>query len=173
MNMPGFFLPILQQCAGALAWGAFFAAAPFEAVFGGCIVWLPPLIWRERIRASRYGFWPGAIVRFAVAALIVALAAAAPKFEDRLVGPIQCDEMPLYDLCRELSYRHGIPVRCYDDKTGERPLSFAVSEKMSRRAVVATLAKQAECDLQRFRGCANGSSVFTGVGGCYYLREKK
>jgi hypothetical protein len=99
---------VAKQGVGAIPWGVFFAAAPFEAVFGGCIVWLPLLIWRERLRALSYGFWPGAFLRLGIVLTIAVAAITAPKHMDEFVGPMRFENIPLAELCMELRREYGI-----------------------------------------------------------------
>ena len=162
----------VRQCAGAVGWGIFIAVAPFELVFGGWMVWLPLLIWRERVRTCRHGFWTGAIARFAIAFTIITIAGILPEHMDRIVGPLSYASLPLHDLCRELHRGYGIPVGATDESAMEERISFSIAGAISRREVVAQLAKATNREI-RFAGCLNGSSVLCGVGGTYYLYPKK
>jgi hypothetical protein len=56
--------PMLKQAGGGLLWALFLIFAPFEVLFFGALIWIPFFIWRERVRATRYGYWPGAALRY-------------------------------------------------------------------------------------------------------------
>jgi hypothetical protein len=168
----GFAWGLAKQSAGAVAWGLFLAAAPFELVVGGCIVWVPLLVWRERVRSREYGFLPGGIARLAITAFIIIAAANAPKHLDRVVGPLRFESISLSELCQQLRREHEIPVAAVDDGAFEKIFLFATTARMSRREVVAELAKTTNRE-QHFAGCANGSSFLSGVGGTYYLSPKR
>ncbi len=161
-----------RQFVGAVLWGIFIAAAPFEIVFGGSIVWVPLRVWRERVRALHYGFWSGFLMRFAVVLFIVAGAANAPKNMDTLVGPLTFDNICLHDLCRQLSIQHGIPLSVTDDLALEDRISFKTTTAMPRREVVTQLAKATD-RTPDFAGCLNGGSILSGIYGTYYLHPMK
>jgi hypothetical protein len=160
---------LAHQITGAMLWGAFIAVAPFEILFfGGWIVWLPLLIWRERIRTRRYGFWPGAVARFAVATSIVVAAIAAPKDDDRIVGPVSYENLPLHDLCADLSWNHHVPVRAWGEADFRNSISFSTSISMTRRQLVQGLARATNREA-KYWGCLSGGSFLFGHSGAFHL----
>jgi hypothetical protein len=90
-----------KQSLGAILWGLFFILAPLDILLVGALLWFPALIWLERLRTRRYGFWPGALCRFAVVLTIIVIGARAPsKREDSHLGPFPTTHITLAELER-------------------------------------------------------------------------
>src|SRR4051812_5473163 len=90
---------MLRQTAGGLIWALFFILAPMEVLILGALVWVPLLVWRERVRAVRYGFGLGLVARLGIVVAVFILAVHAPtKQEDGRVGPLTHDKISLGEL---------------------------------------------------------------------------
>ena len=150
---------LFQQTAGALFWGLFIILTPIAIVLLGALVWIPIFVWRERVRARRYGFWPGALCRYSFIALLVVLAAIAPlKFEDKKVGPLQSTDMTLSELVAA-----GViyPLRYQEH---EKVRVSLPSPSPSRREVIAAITQQTAFKADVYH-CGNVANILFGGGG--------
>lgn len=87
--------------AEGFGYGLFFILAPFEILFLGSFIWIPLLIWRERVCARNYGFSTGAIAKIVLALTIVAVGIGLPmKAEDKKVGPFERTNISLGELVK-------------------------------------------------------------------------
>jgi hypothetical protein len=173
-NSPWSTGPLARQAAGAVLWAVFFAVAPIDILLPGVLVWLPFLVWRERVRSRKYGFTVGALLRLSVVAGLLYAAYRAPvKHMDIKVGPVHYDDMTVHDLCSQLQRDHGIPCIAWDEQDYVNRASFSTSEPMSRLDVLTELARVTDHTISR-GGCANGSTILFGLGSPgYYLHPRK
>lgn len=82
-----------------------------EVLVFGSIIWIPILVWRERVRSKEFGFLPGFVVRLAVVALVVCVALILPlKHEDtHRVGPLTKNMMSLSEISNEIHIANSYP----------------------------------------------------------------
>lgn len=147
---------LLKQAGGGLLWGAFLILAPLEVLLLGAIVWLPLFIWREKVRASRHGYWPGAAVRYSIIVATVVLAGKAPlKPEDRRVGPLPRTRVTLGELADA-----GVVFGMFDPK--HKPLSVRLnSTTPTRREVMDAITGQTGFRAHMSH-CGNGATILFG-----------
>lgn len=151
--------PLLRQVAGALPWGGFFILAPADVLFYGALVWIPLLVWRERVRATRHNFGPGGVARLCVVAAITIIAALLPiKHEDGRVGPLLRRESSLGELA-VAGVIYPVADRQYDGVRVMLP-----STTPTRREVIQAITQQTGFRASIFH-CGNGATVLFGSGG--------
>jgi hypothetical protein len=151
--------PLPGQAAGALLWSVFFVIAPTEILFFGAPVWIPLLIWRERVRAARYGFFPAVIGRFAVIRAIIMTAVLLPtKHEDGRVGPFSLTNIALGDLVAE-----GFIYPLFDERHNVLRLTLP-STAPTRREVMQAIREQTGFRASVFH-CGNNATLLFGSGG--------
>lgn len=147
---------LLRQTSGALAWATFFVLAPFEVLLLGAVVWISLFIWREVVRAKRYGFLTGALCRYSLITVVVAFAAVVPtKSDDKKVGPFPATTATLGQLASA-----GIiyPLR----NPSNEPVQISLpSIAPSRREVMSAILQQAQLKAWTFR-CGNGATILFG-----------
>jgi hypothetical protein len=150
---------LLRQVAGALLWTAFFILSPTEVLVLGALVWIPLLIWRERVRALRYGFLPGAVARLSVIAVAIITAGLLPtKHEDGRVGPLPRVDISLGELAAV-----GVIYPLFDQRhDGIRVV--LPSTTPTRREVMQAITRQTGFRASIFH-CGNGATVLFGSGG--------
>jgi hypothetical protein len=122
-------------------------------------VWIPLLIWCERVRAARYGFFPGVICRFGVAAAVILTAVHLPtKHEDGRVGPLSQTTISLGELVSA-----GVIYPLFDQR---HDLLHVVlpSVRPTRREVMQGVREQTGFRASIFH-CGNGATVLFGSGG--------
>lgn len=148
-----------RQAAGGVPWGAFFIFAPVDVLIMGALVWIPLLIWSERVRELRCGFWPGAVARLTVVAVIVTTAALLPvKYEDGRVGPLPRVDMSFKELADG-----GVIYPISDDE--QLPVRVVLpSLEPTRREVMQAIIQQTGLNASIFH-CGNGATVLFGGGG--------
>lgn len=148
-----------EQSCGAILWGFFFILAPFGVLIFGVIIWLPLLIWRERVRTRQHGFWTGALCRFAVMLAIIFFASQAPcKKENWHVGKLQDRNVTLADLtAAKVIY----PLRASNDYSLKITLP---STNPTYRETMQAISEQTGLSANRYR-CACDSSILFGSGG--------
>ena len=159
---------LLRQIAGAILWALFLVLAPFyEVVLLGAVVWFPLLLWRERGRAKRYGFMPGAVWRFGTIGVITVLAVLAPtKVDDRRVGPLPRATVTLAELeTAQIVFTGG------DLTIGALPVSFS-SSTPTRREVAEAIRAQTGLRLFAVRCGVGMNLLFGGYAGPYSLSGK-
>ena len=151
---------LLLQTAGAIPWAVFFIVAPFvECVIVGSAVWLPLLVWRERSRSARYGFWPGALSRLVVVIAIVAAAVAAPAEYERTrkrIGALPRTSATMADL---VAADVIFPLR---DARHERLALSLPSSTPTLPEIVRAINEQTRLRA-RVLGCGNGASLLAGA----------
>lgn len=149
---------LLRQTAGAVAWAGFFILAPLEILVPGALVWIPLLVWRECVRASRYGFFPGLLLRGAVIAAVVVVAACLPnKGWDRRIPPLAQADVSL----EELAAAHVIyPPR--DEKLARVRVRLP-STAPTRREVLQAITQQTGLKASPSGLCGNGASILFGA----------
>lgn len=159
MSYPHATLQLLRQVAGALPWGLFFSLAPTEVLFLGALGWVPLLVWRERIRSSRHGFFTGAVARLGVVAVIITTAALLPmKHEDGRVGPLARQDVSLGELnAAEVIY----PL---SDRRHDGVRIVLPSATPTRREVMQAITRQTGFKAS-INHCGNGATVLFGSGG--------
>ncbi|EEF58216.1 hypothetical protein [Pedosphaera parvula] len=148
-----------KQSLGAILWGLCFVLAPFEIPVYGAILWLPALIWLERLRTKRYGFWPGALCRFAVVLSIVVIAAKAPlKREDHHVGPLPNKQVTFAELvAAQIIYppfgsnHYSLKITLPSTNPTVREVMHAITQQTGMRASIFH--------------CASGATILHGSGG--------
>lgn len=156
MSASRFNAGLYRQAAGALPWGAFFAVAPLGMLLPGVLIWLPLLIWRERVRSRRYGFLPGAVARLVVVAAVLFVADAAPlKLEDRRVGPLVRSKLNLGELADA-----GILRAPIDARLESIPVVFP-SANPTRRDVMRAIEEQTGFRTSHYH-CGSMASVLFG-----------
>ena len=145
---------LLKQAGGGLLWALFIILAPLEALFMG----IPVFIWREKLRASRYGFWPGAAFRYAIIVGLVVFAVNAPlKSEDKRVGPLPSTQVTLGELVET-----GVIYELYD--LHHKTLGVRLgSLRPTRREVIKAIAEQTGFRTSIFH-CGNGATLLFGSG---------
>lgn len=137
----------------------FFVLVPMEVLFLGALVWIPLLIWRERVRASRYGFLPGAIARFCVVAALISTASLLPtKHEDGRVGPLPRPESSFGELVAA-----GVIYPLFDDQHDDMRFTLP-STTPTRREVMHAITQQTGFRTSVGR-CGSGATVLFGSGG--------
>src|SRR4051794_29985317 len=148
-----------RQMAGGVLWGLFFILAPAEILVLGAVAWLPVLIWRERVRAVRYGFLPGIVAWLGVVMIVVTVAALAPtKHEDRRVGPLARTDTTLGEL-------EGAGVIYALSNPQHEALHVRLpSTTPTRREVMQAIAQQTGFRASIFH-CGNGATILFGSGG--------
>lgn len=150
---------LVRQAAGGLLWSVFFVLSPGDVLVLGSPAWLALLIWRERRRSVRYGFWPGAACRFAVFVFVVAVAAAAPtKFEDKRVSPFPRTDVTLGELV-EAGVIYPLVRRENESLQVTLPSSLP-----RRRQLMAAITEQTGFRTCVYH-CAHVASVLFGGGG--------
>jgi len=157
------------QGAGAVAWGIFFSVAPVpEALFLGAILWFPLLAWREYVRAKRYGFWPGFLLRLAIFATIITVALLLPvKQQDTLrVGPFPKADVSLSEVSEQFSRRAEFPVGRGDS------LVRLPSLRPSFREVVAAVERDTGLHA-RVGYCGTGATLLGGGYPMYVVFEAR
>lgn len=159
MSEPRATKQLLRQVCGALPWGVFFVLAPMEVLFLGALVWIPLLIWRERVRATRYGFLPGAVARFCVVAALIFMASLLPtKHEDGRVGPLPRPQNSLGELVAA-----GVIYPLFDDRHDDLRVTLP-STTPTRREVMRAITQQTGFRASISR-CGSGATVLFGSGG--------
>lgn len=150
---------LVRQTAGAIPWAAFFILAPFlEFVFLGAVLWLPLLIWRERRRAQRYGFLPGALCRAAVVAVIVTTAILAPTGpNERLIRGLPSPTVTL----GELDAAGVVILSSYDKYLDPVTLTLPAAER-TRPQLVQAITEQTGLRA-RMMGCGVGATLLFGA----------
>jgi len=167
MSYPRATQQLLRQVAGALPWGVFFILAPTEILFLGALGWIPLLIWRERVRASRYGFFPGALTRLGVVVVIITAAALLPtKHEDGRVGPLARQDVSLGELNTA-----GVIYPLFDHRHDLIRVALP-STTPTRREVMQAITKQTGFTASIFH-CGNGATVLFGSGGGRVMVDDK
>jgi hypothetical protein len=148
-----------RQSAGGLLWALFFVLAPMEVLVFGALVWIPLLIWRERVRAARYGFWPGMVARLGIVAVAIAIAVIAPtKHEDGRVGPLLRTDLTLGEMAAA-----GVINPPFDRQHDSVRVSLP-SVKPTRREVIQAITQQTGFRASIFH-CGNGATILFGGGG--------
>jgi hypothetical protein len=149
---------LLKQAGDALVWALFIILAPFEVLFLGAIVWIPLFVWREKLRASRHGFWPGAALRYSLIVGVVVLAVNAPlKSEDKKVGPLPRTEVTLGELVEA-----GVIYELFEPQ--HKTLGVRLSSLTpTRREVTKAIAEQTVFKTSIFH-CSNGATLLFGSG---------
>ena len=159
MNQPDHSQALLKQLAGGLIWALFFILAPLEILVLGALVWIPLLIWRERVRATRYRFWPGLVARLGIVTFTITIAAIAPtKHEDGRVGPLPHANLTLGELAAA-SVIYPPFDRQHDSIRVALP-----STKPTRREVMQAITQQTRFKASIFH-CGNGATILFGGGG--------
>ncbi len=139
---------ILRQALGAIAWGIFFSVAPYDGwLLPAAIVWIPLLVWRERQRAKRHGFFPGAVVRALVVAFVVGAAAVAPlEYLDRRVPVLGASRATLREVDSLHALQTGRPYprlfATLEDSVVATTTVRLPSESMRRREFLSFLGAQ-------------------------------
>ena len=150
---------LLRQLSGALAWAIFIVLAPFEGLLLGAVVWIPIFVWREFVRAKRYGYMSGALYRYTLITFVVAFAAVAPtKLEDKKVGPFPVQVVSLGQLASS-----GIIYPLRNPSNEVVPISLP-SLTPSRREVMNAISQQTQLKVSTFR-CGNGATILFGSSG--------
>lgn len=158
MNQSRSNLALLRQIAGGLIWALFFIFAPMEVLVLGTLVWIPLLIWRERVRAARYGFWLGGIARLGIVIVIIAIAAFAPtRREDGRVGPLPSTDVTLGELATA-----GVIYPPFDRQHDSIRVLLPFA-KPTRREVIEAITQQTGFKASIFH-CGNGATVLFGSG---------
>ena len=148
--------PLLRHVVGSLLGAVFFVIAPFEVLSLGAVVWIPLLIWRERLRAARYGWNPGLAARTGVVALVFTTALLLPtKLEDGRVGPFPRNELSLGQLAVA-----GVIYPLATRSDGDIRVTLP-SSSPTRREVMKAIAEQTAFSASIFH-CGNGSTVLFG-----------
>jgi hypothetical protein len=145
------------QAFGAVIWGLFFSVAPiFEGLILGAIIWIPLLIWREKVRARMYGFSAGFFVRLAIIAAMVAGAICLPtKHEDRLIiTGLPGNRVTLGEL------KQHTRLTCERDQ--ESVGITLSSNEPNLREIIGAIESQTRlrCDVTR---CGNSASFLAGA----------
>lgn len=150
---------MLKQGVGGLIWALFIVLSPMEVLVIGAVVWVPLLIWRERVRAARHGFWPGLVTRLGVVLAVVVVALLAPtKHEDGRVGPLPRSEVNLGELAAAgVIYPHS--DRQHDSVRVSLP-----SVTPTRQEVMTCISEQTGFKPSIFH-CGNGATILFGSGG--------
>ncbi|MEI8291954.1 MAG: hypothetical protein WCH99_20990 [Verrucomicrobiota bacterium] len=150
---------LLKQIGGGLIWALFFILTPAEVLVLGAVVWIPVLIWRERVRAAHYGFWLGMAARLAVVFAAIVIASQMPtKHEDGRVGPLPRNNATLGELAAA-----GIIYPLYDHQ--HDPVRVVLpSATPTRREVMQAITQQTGFKVSILH-CGNGATVLFGSGG--------
>lgn len=149
---------VLWQCCGGIGWAVFFVLSPFDLLLLSALAWIPFLIWRERVRAARYGMHPGFAVRLGTIGVIVAIAAALPlKSEDQRVGPLAQSELTLGELAA-----NGITYPLFDATHASIRVRLP-SSNPTRREVMRAISDQTGFRTSIFH-CGTGATVLFGGG---------
>ena len=155
----------IWQAFGALAWGTFFILMPLEFLLIGIIIWIPLLIYRERIRENQFGFFPGFLIRAGVVAAVIIAAALVPtKPEDRRVGPLSKTKVSLADLA-------AADIVLLIDVRYESVQLLLPSTTPTLREITQAILQQTKVNA-RCTYCGNGSNILLGgFGGCIIAGE--
>jgi hypothetical protein len=158
MNRTHFKYPSFRQTAGGLGWAIFFILAPMEVLLLGAIVWLPLLVWRERVRANRHGFLPGALCRFGIVAVVVITAVLLPtKHEDQRIGPLPHPDLTLGELTAT-----GAIDPVFNQQHEVVRVSLP-SRTPTRREVINAIQQQTGLKASIFH-CGSGATILFGGG---------
>lgn len=147
------------QAMGALVWSLFFILSPMEVLVLGSVVWIPLLIWREKLRSQKHGFLPGAILRSMLVLTVVIAAALAPlKYVDRRMVQLPPGQLPLGQLTAELE-EQAVLVRFPDQHTNR--LVRLPGQPLNVRELMGLIENQTGLR-RRIKYCGNGSTVLRG-----------
>lgn len=139
-----------------MLWGAFFILSPAEILIFGIVVWLPLLVWRERERASVYGWNPGFKLRALVVMCMIGLAViATPNKLDLPKGPFQKTEWTLAELATA-GLIYGPMDRAHDSIRVQLP-----SKNPTPRQIMDAITQQTGFPT-RVRRCLSGSTIVFG-----------
>lgn len=159
------------QALGAVPWGVFIVTAPIvEVLILLSPLWIVLLTLRERARARRYGFWPGAVVRLAVVLLIIGAAAGAPvKYLDEEIDAALPGRMTLSEMEQ---YGHGVPALHDGRRTWPRddPEIAIPAGRLTVRELLQLIERQAGLKA-KVACCGNGATILGGAYPIYITLE--
>jgi len=147
------------QAMGALVWCLFFILSPMEVLLLGSVVWIPLLIWREKLRSRRHGFLPGAILRGMLVLSVVVAAALAPvKYVDRRILQLPRGQLTLGQLTTALE-EQAVLLR-FPNQHANRSVRLPGGSSKVRELI--DLIEDQTGLRHRIKYCGNGSTVLWG-----------
>jgi len=151
---------VLRNVLSGLGAGVLISLAPLPinlvVAVGLLVLWA--------VRGGRRPPGERGVTVITVCVALTALTAAVElpiKALDRQVPPLRYPPMPLGDLCQRLRKDHRVLVRGTWQLESREMAAFETVETLSRRAVLACLARAADCEL-RIRHCDVGATLLFG-----------